>query len=59
MYTCTVVHISVWWTNVMQGLKTHHFSLSRYWTRGPNRREGFSSFQFFIFSWCLWICYKL
>jgi len=34
-------------TNVMQGLKTCRLSLPRYWARGPNRREGFSSLQFF------------
>jgi len=32
---------------VTQGLKTRHLSLPRYWARGPNRREGFSSLQFF------------
>ena len=32
---------------VRQGLKTHRLSLPRYWARDPNRREGFSSLQFF------------
>ena len=32
---------------VTQGLKTRRLSLPRYWARGQNRREGFSSLQFF------------
>jgi len=36
-------HISA----VMPGLETRRLSLPRYWARGPNRREGFSSLQFF------------
>jgi len=34
-------------SNVTQGLKTGRLLLLRYWARGPNRREGFSSLQFF------------
>ena len=33
--------------NVLQWLNTHCLLLSRYWARGPNRAEGFLSFQFF------------
>jgi len=37
----------VWCVYVTQGLKTRRLSLPRFWARGPNRRQRFSSLQFF------------